>query len=182
MNLRLPSLVLLVLLAAPACTERTRSSDFAVLAQKAYPDGVAGNRDAVEDLWISLFRLPQWYFLANPATNQPAVQQFANEGWLLVFTDPERLRRYAASKIAPTDAGLPLFGVGTAGASDAGFVAPMVAMSPEAARKFLAAYSTPGTVGVRFNEGASSGWFAPLKAVGDIHGMLYSSGKLDPAK
>ncbi len=178
MNVRILSVVLALSCLAAACTERTRSSDFVVLAQRAYPEGVAGNHDAMDDLWISLFRLPQWHFLATPERNQPTVQQIGAESWLLVFTDTDKLKRYhAASKGPAGDGGGPLLGIG---AGDGGSSAPVVSMTPDAALAFLAAHANAATAGVRFNEGAGSGWFAPLKSVGDIHAMLKHSGKLDP--
>ena len=187
MNLRLfPVLLSLLLLGGSGC-QRTVSTDFVVLAQKAYPEGRDPDRQGMDDLWISLFKLPQWHFLMTPAsaeTHQPAIQTIDNAGCVLAFTDLEKLNRYAIAKSrAPTfgDGGAVLGAVTFLG-GDGG--TPLVlSMTPDAASVFLAAYSNPAaTGGVRFNEGAGHGWFAPLKGVGEIHETLKKLGKLDPPK
>ena len=179
MNLRTLPVVLTLLLAAAACTEKAKSSDFVVLAQRAYPGSGPLNREAMDDLWSSLFRLPQWHFLMTPAsavTNQPAVQLIGTQGWLLAFTDTDKLKRYATTQSTFGDGGVSFLAAGDGGS-------PLIlSMTPEAATSFLAGYPNPTVAGVRFNEGAGAGWFAPLKSIGDIRGHLKSEGKLDPLR
>lgn len=54
----------------------------------------------------------------------------------------------------------------------------VLSMNTDVARKFLADYKGPPVAGIRFNEGARKGWFAPLDALTGIYGYLSSNGKL----
>lgn len=50
-----------------------------------------------------------------------------------------------------------------------------LSMTPDAARKYI---SESQVTGVRFNEGAKKGWFAPVANVAGIHAYLKKNGKL----
>jgi hypothetical protein len=182
MNLRILSALALAL-TLTACPDRVVSTDFVLLVDRAYPPGKDPRPQALDDLWKSLFRLPRWYFLMTPesaAKKEPAVVVLDDQGWLMAFTDPEKASRYARAKSHISDAGTwylseaPDGGTGTPLALD---------LTPAQALAMLQANTDPAvTGGIRFNEGAMRGWFAPLKSVSDIHDYLKTTGKLDPPK
>lgn len=105
MNFRLLPLVLaLALLGCPP----PPPPDFRVLAEKAYPDGATPDRPALDKLWSSLFKLPNWYFLVSQDTlakKQPSVEVIGGEPWLLVYTDLNMLKMYAGSNKVLLDGG-----------------------------------------------------------------------------
>ena len=196
----LPILLALVLLGCPPAGP----ADFRTLAEKAYPEGATPDRQAMDNLWSALFKLPQWHFLMtakSAALKQPAVELIDGEPWLLVYTDLQMLRMYAAApKGLATDGGAPLttdagvspqfvFAVATQ-IADGGMQpatpnpylssdgSPLfLSMSPTEARAFLTKFATPIS-GVHFNEGARKGWFASVKSIGNIHDYLKANGKI----
>ncbi len=175
-------------------------ADFRQLAEKAYPEDGSKDRNALEKLWKELFKLPQWHLVATQQTlaeGRPSIETVAGERCVLVYTDLGMLRGYALSRSQPeaTDAGSaddagptlinfnvpsmnpdggsipasPYFGV------DGAPVA--LTLTPDAARAMFAAPGIPPDC-IRFNEGTRRGWFAPVKAIESIHGMLKGSGKI----
>ncbi len=140
--------------------------DFTLLAEKTFlPDGQI-DREAGDRLWSALYKLPQWYFLMTPrsaAKQQPSVQSIDSKPWMLVVTDPELLRKYAAGN----------------GNLDAGGKALYLAMTPDQAVSYLSQFADSNEVfGVRFNEGARRGWFAPVRNLMMFPGYLKKKGLL----
>ncbi len=186
MNVRiLPIFFALALLGCPP-----GPPNFAELAERAYPEHAPADLDSIHKLWTPLFKLPQWHFLMNQKTaaeKQPSVESIGGETFLMVFTDLPSLKAYAVAIKATPES--------ESAASDAGpaqiaFAVPpnphlaqdgsplSVSMTPDEARAFFAGYKGPQVTGIRFNEGARRGWFAPLPAVEKIHAFLKSDGKL----
>lgn len=156
---------LLSLAAAVLFSTQALAADFVALAQKAFPDNAPINRDAMDELWVAAFKLPKWHFLMTPKSavdKQPSVQIVAEEPWLLVFTDSEKLNQYATSNKNLAADGSALY----------------LSMTPEEAKKLVASTAGSPIVGVRFNEGTKKGWFSPTKNVSGIYEYLKKKGKL----
>ena len=196
----LPILLALMLLGCPP----SGPADFRALAEKAYPEGATPDRQAMDNLWSALFKLPQWHFLMTAKSaelKQPAVEMVGGEPWLLVYTDLQMLRMYAMmSKAVATDGGVngnsdggaaPQFVFAVATQSADGGMQPatpnpylgtdgsplFLSMSPTEARALITKFATPIS-GIRFNEGTRTGWFASVKSVGNIQDYLKANGKL----
>lgn len=139
--------------------------DFIQLAQKAFPGGNMGPREDLDKLWIEMFKLPEWLFLMSPKSAkslQPSVQMIEGKGWLLVFTDSEKLQAYAKKNKNVDEKGSALY----------------LSMSSEKAREYLKQFENSKVFGVRFNEGAEQGWFAPVRNITLIFDFLVKNGKL----
>ena len=134
---------------------------------------------SIEDLdalWAAFFKLEEWVFLVQPVPGRdpfPFIGRYEEQLWFFLFTDHERLRRFA-------DAG---------GLLDPELNAHFITMSPEQSLEWLGrlhaaqqsraeqpeanAGQNANTVvtGIRVNEGPH-GWYAPLESLPAIYGHL----------
>lgn len=197
-------LSLLSLLLLAACQRESGPADFRKLAAEAYPKGREPDRRALDDLWVALNKLPKWHFLATQtsiARKEPSIELVEGDTYLMAFTDLGSLRAYALSKadkpegapaLDPSKFTLDLNGPPSAAATapDAGPMIPkgpyfdadgralFISMTPDEACAYLSAYKGPPIAGVRFNEGASRGWFGDVAAVTGIRKGLEELGRL----
>ncbi|MCR9141028.1 MAG: hypothetical protein NXI24_02065 [bacterium] len=124
----------------------------------------------LDNLWVAFLQLEEWVFLVQPMPGRdpfPFIGQLEDQLWLFLFTDHERLRRFAD----------------TQGMLDAELNAHFITMNPDQALEWLARlqqsqsaaqYSGPApppVYGIRVNEGPN-GWYAPLESLPAIHGHL----------
>src|SRR3954470_1213177 len=111
--MKLRILVVVGLLALPlgGCKKEKkdlRNADFTALAKVANPPNRPKNQAATEDLWTAAFILPKWHFLLRdvPGGEPSLVHWKDNMGWMLAFTDQEKLVVFAnAYGVHPPDAG-----------------------------------------------------------------------------
>ncbi len=139
--------------------------DFNQLAKEAFPEGNLGSRDKIDKLWVELFQLKEWLFLMSPKSAkqmQPSAQMIDGKGWLLVFTDSDKLHEYAKKNNNLDEKGNSLF----------------LSIPSDKAREYVNKYLNSQVFGVRFNEGADHGWFSPVKNIQLIFDHLKKNKKL----
>ena len=178
----LPLVLALVLLGCPP----SGPADFRTLAEKAYPEGATPDRQALDNLWTALFKLPQWHFLMTAKSaqlKQPAVETIDGQPWLLVYTDLQMLRLYAvANKNVIPDGGAPnTTGTPAAGVTDAGpqfvfAVATQTAdggMLPAIPNPYLAADGSPLFLSMTPDEARA---FLATYSAAPISGIRFNEG------
>ncbi len=174
-------------------TDPALHPDFDALVAKAFavPDAPAPDSDSdaaetteappisIEDLdalWAAFFKLEEWVFLVQPVPGRdpfPFIGRYEERLWFFLFTDHERLRRFA-------DAG---------GLLDPELNAHFITMSPEQSLEWLGRLhavqqsqaeqpeanapqnASTAVTGIRVNEGPH-GWYAPLESLSAIYGHL----------
>lgn len=140
------------------------SADFVELARKAYANGEPAASD-LDALWSALYKLGHWLFLMTPESakrGQPSVQSIDGKAWLLVFTDSDLLHNYAKRNQNLDESGGSLY----------------LSMKTAEVTGFLKQYENTELFGVRFNEGADYGWFAPLRNLQIFPEFLKNKGLL----
>lgn len=163
--------------------------DFDRLVQQAYPDSDTPALEqesasaeevvdppisiaALDDLWTAFLGLDEWLFLARfreGADDFPLIAAIDGQLWMFLFTDFERLRRFADAQ----------------GILDPAQNAHFISMSPADSVAWLERlHSAQPTApdqqslhGVRINEGPH-GWFAPIESLPAIIGHLKELGRL----
>ena len=158
--------------------------DFDALVAKAYgaqsPDSTAGETEdggplefaALDALWAAFFGLEEWIYLVRPVPGRdpyPFIGRFEERTWLYLFTDHERLRRFADANDFLDDH----------------INAHFITMSPPESLSWLQRLARatdeetnePLVYGLRINEGPH-GWFAPLESLPQIYGHLVEIGRL----
>jgi hypothetical protein len=130
-----------------------------------------GNQEAAmadqNALWTALLQLPEWHLLFSPQLQQPSPQVVTVDGkrWVLVFTDPDRLQKYAQENDLVVDGDKALY----------------TSLSVPDARKTLQSMTSSGIYGVRFNQGAH-GWYSPISSIKAIHSFLVNNGSITASK
>ncbi len=140
--------------------------DFDQLAFAAHPEiDRHGSIEALDALWKAVFLLDEWHFLGEPKTIHNAIdgakpfqwdRKQDGTKWLLLFTDLQRAKLWAATQD---------FG---AGADRVNFLS----IKQDEARAHFRSLIGKSVAGIRFNEGSKFGWMAPLEDIDTIFGHL----------
>lgn len=174
-----------------SASEDHAAVNFDALVVKAFaePDEPAPNDSddeapappiSIEDLdhlWSAFLKLDEWIFLVQPAPGKdpfPFIGMIDEQPWLFLFTDHERLRRFADRHDL----------------LDLQSNAHFITMTPDQSLEWLrrlhaatlapsapAANPVPAVYGIRINEGPR-GWYAPLESLPAIYGHLKELGRI----
>jgi hypothetical protein len=173
-------------------TDPALHPDFDALVARAFADSPPQSPaaeappisiDDLDKLWAAFLRLEEWIFLVQSVPGRdpfPFIGRLDDQLWMFLFTDHERLRRFADAR----------------GLLDAELNAHFITMSPVQSIDWLTrlheaqqnpepgatagvanSERTPPIYGIRVNEGPH-GWYAPLESLPAIYGHLEELGRL----